>query len=111
MKFAEMLLKIQDHDFSVSVDEDDNTVTFSKYSPAGQDFSFSVDINDDLEEFAQSVWSFYEDYDVSYEAYIWLDNTGHGRNGAPYDMRDVYDDMAACRQYINDIYDIIRECI
>ena len=36
------------------------------------------------------------DFDVSYEAYLWLDDTGHGRNGAPYEMIDVYEDMEEC---------------
>lgn len=25
--------------------------------------------------------------------YLWLDDEGHGSNGAPYDMKDVYEDM------------------
>lgn len=34
-----------------------------------------------------------KEYDVSYETYLWLDDEGHGSNGAPYDMKDVYEDM------------------
>ena len=34
----------------------------------------------------------YENYDVSYETYIWLDNTGHGANGAPHELEDVLAD-------------------
>lgn len=81
---------------------------FGKYSPAGQDFGFEVE-GEDLEDLAHNIERFYDDYDVSYEAYLWLDEWGHGRNGAPYDMRDVYEDMLECRDYVWDLYEIIKE--
>ena len=81
---------------------------FGKYSPAGQDFGFEVE-GEDLEDLAHNIERFYDDYDVSYEAYLWLDEWGHGRNGAPYDMRDVYEDMLECRNYVCDLYEIIKE--
>ena len=53
------------------------------------------------------------DYDVSYETYLWLDNTGHGKNGAPYELEDVLEDIKACEQYIKDttwiVYDFIEK--
>ena len=36
---------------------------------------------------------------------MWLDIDGHGKNGAPYDMRDVYDDMEAVNDMLWDLYD------
>ena len=81
---------------------------FGKYSPAGQDFGFEVE-GEDLDELADNIERFYDDYDVSYEAYLWLDEWGHGRNGAPYDMRDVYEDMLECRDYVWGLYEIIKE--
>lgn len=30
---------------------------------------------------------------MSYETYLWLDSNGHGKNDAPYDMKDVYEDV------------------
>lgn len=100
--------KIRDNGWSVE-EEDDNTYRFGKYSPAGQDFSFAVDIGEDLEEFADNVEEYYDDFDVSYETYLWLDSTGHGSNGAPYDMKDLYEDMETCREYIYELYELIKE--
>lgn len=51
-----------------------------------------------------SIHQAFDNFDVSYEAYIWLDNTGHGTNGAPYEMRGVLEDMEACEQMILDLY-------
>lgn len=60
---------------------------FSKFSPAGRDFSFSVTLkNADFSAFINELEDFYEGYDVDYETYIWLDDEGHGKNGAPTDF-------------------------
>lgn len=90
--------------------------TFSKYSPFGQDFSFDIttQINEDdepedvLDTFIGNLDDFYESYDVSYETYLWLDEWGHGKNGAPYDMRDLYNDFKACENYIEELLDKVK---
>ena len=104
--YKKLIAKIKKHGFSVNRDEDE--WEFGKYSPAGQDFSFSV-YADDIDELAEKVLAYYDDFDVSEEAYLWLDHTGHGCNGAPYDMKDVYEDMEACQDYIYEVYEIIKE--
>ena len=81
---------------------------FSKYSPAGQDFGFEVE-GEDLDELADNIYKYYEDYDVSYETYLWLDEYGHGKNGAPDDMKDLYEDMQACKDAVLELYEIIKE--
>ena len=87
----------------------DTDCSFSRYSPADQDFSFNIDLKETCEEFANEVYAYYEAYDPSYEAYLWLDSDGHGKNGAPYEMGDVYDDMKACEGFIYELYEIIME--
>jgi hypothetical protein len=81
--------------------------TFSQFSPAGQDFNVEITAND-LEELSMRLDDYYEAYDVSYEAYLWLDNTGHGTNGAPHDMKDVYDDMVACEEMLKELSEAIE---
>ena len=73
--------------------EDGNVYDFGWWSPAGQDFHIQVDTENDVGYFLHNLYSVYNDFDVSVETYLWLDDTGHGRNGAPYDMKDVYEDM------------------
>ena len=99
--------KLEANDFSITY-EDDGCIYFSKYSPAGQDFGFSVG-GDDLHELAVSIYNYYESFDVCYETYLWLDEMGHGKNGAPYDMKDLYEDMEACEQIILELYELIKE--
>ena len=104
----ELIDKIENAGFSVS-HEEGNDYYFSRYSTAGQDFGFSIDTGEDIAEFARNVLRHYEDFDVSYEAYLWLDENGHGKNGAPYDMRDLYNDMEECEGFISELYDLLME--
>lgn len=84
--------------------------SFEKFSPAGQDFSFEVSVPNEEDEdifydnVADVIFMYWEDFDVCQETYIWLDETGHGRNGAPYDMKELYEDMQACSDMIHDLW-------
>lgn len=53
--------------------------------------------------------SWKQNYDGGYAAYLWLDNTGHGLNGAPYDMKDVYEDMEACKKMVYELWKLLSE--
>ena len=52
---------------------------------------------------------YYEGFDVDSETYLWLDDNGHGTNGAPYRMRDVLEDMEAAERGIENLLDAIKE--
>ena len=90
--------------------DDCYTFTFQKFSPYGQDFSFDVDLEDkNIETLINGIHQYYFDFDVSYETYLWLYNEGHGKNGAPYDMKDIYEDMEDCAQMIRELYNTFRQ--
>ena len=90
--------------------ETDIIFSFQKYSPAGRDFCFEVCVPNDEDEYviydsvADAIYTYFEGFDVSYETYIWLDEEGHGKNGAPYDMSDVYKDTESCEKMIDDLW-------
>lgn len=95
-----------------NIDEDENKVTVDMqfYSPKGQDFNFSIEMCsevDDTDEFNQkftdAIDIYADNYDVCYETYIWLDEFGHGKNGAPYNMRDLYNDNEWCKNRMETI--------
>ena len=87
---------------------EDGDYELEKYSPAGQDFILSISA-DTIEEFADKLYERYDNWDSSEEAYIWLDEDGHGKNGAPYDMKDLYEDMDDCRDMIDELEKAIRK--
>lgn len=107
MKLKKALIKaLEAADFSIYVDNDD--VRFQKYSPEGQDFNFTVSATHNLTDLFNDIYDYYDNFDPSEEAYYWLDNSGHGKNGAPYDMGDLYNDMVVCKGYIKEAAEIIR---
>ena len=83
---------------------DQSVVNFQKYSPDGQDFFFDIWKDDDGSSLDHDIFEYYDSFDVSSEAYLWLDSDGHGKNGAPYDMKDVYEDMEACAEMVKELY-------
>ena len=103
-----IISKIEENDFTVDL-EGGGRYRFGKYSSEGQDFSFVVDIGNTYKELATNILEYYYTFDPSAEAYLWLDDTGHGKNGAPYEMIDVYNDMVECRGFIYDLYEIVKE--
>lgn len=93
-----------------SNDGDDFSYEFSQFSPAGQDFRFEAKIEDNnVYTLLNNIRDYYDCYDCSYEVYLWIDNTGHGTNGAPYDMKDVYEDMEACEEMIFELWGSLSE--
>ena len=53
--------------------------------------------------------NYYEGFDVDAETYVWLDQFGHGKRGAPYRMRAVLEDMEATEKMIEELLDAIKE--
>ena len=74
---------------------------FSQYTKAGQDFNFSAEMRyADPETLIKSVREYYENYDPDEEAYLWIGDDGHGKNGAPYRISDIVADMEAAESMV-----------
>lgn len=106
----EELIKIAESD-SWTVTEEEYTngkgLLFSRYSPAGQDFSISTGPFESAEELLEHIKEYHDNFDVDYETYIWLNSDGHGKNGAPYHIKDVVEDMEYCKKMILDLYKLL----
>lgn len=91
--------------------EDERYYTFEIFSPAGQDFIFDIDKNEaiNLETLSSEIYAYYNSFDVDEATYLWLDETGHGRNGAPYNMEDVLEDMKWCENKTYELFIIVQK--
>lgn len=98
--------KIEELDWNVAEDGE-NQYMVSKFSPAGQDFNIRID-GEYVEDLIDDIHTCYENFDVSEETYLWLDNTGHGTNGAPYEMKDILEDMEACEEMILELHEDLK---
>lgn len=83
---------------------------FSKFTPAGQDFNFTAEMTgDDPDTLVKSIEEYYEAFDPDYEAYLWIGEDGHGKNNAPYHIKDIVDDMKAAEEMVSRLSDILNE--
>lgn len=96
VKYLENKLKDTEWKVNTTINESEEQVELSieKWSPTGRDIVFECEFKDKTtkEDISKTFKEYYESYDVSYETYIWLDWDGHGKNGAPYEMKDVLED-------------------
>ena len=77
------------------------TFHFAKFTPHGQEFSFSANTFDnDRNVLLENIFEYYQDYDPDYEAYLWIGPNGHGQNGAPYHIADIVEDMKAAEDMV-----------
>lgn len=92
-------------EFGWKVDLESDCIEFQKYSTAGKDFIVTIPLEDvkTPKDLVNEIFNFYDAYDPSYEAYLCLDDFGHGVNGAPYEMGDVYKDAIECKSMVFDL--------
>lgn len=75
-KYLEILKK---QDWSVNSYTDDGRVELGKYSPAGEDFSMCVNV----ENFPEAVMEYYESFDVDDHIEMWVEARKNGVSGVP----------------------------
>lgn len=81
--------------------EDGGNILFEKQSPNFQNFNLYInDVEPTMSNFEDKFNEALDNFDPSYEAYLCLDNTGHGRNGD--EMGVVYQDMVDCQEMSKD---------
>lgn len=101
----------EDEDWSVHnycEDFSEVELEFCKYTSAGQDFSFCISTKSGAKrDFLEEMKDYIDDYDPDYEATLWTDEWGHGKNGAPYRLADIIADMEECKHNMQDLHDVI----
>lgn len=94
--------------FNITISEgEDVNISFAKTSSYGKDFNFEISVDKYASMFGiwRELQSYQNNFDVSAEAYLWLDESGHGKNGAPFEMIDVYNDMEECKGFVTELAD------
>ena len=87
-----------------SVTKDRYDIELQFYTDYGQDFSFLVNRNED---YVKQVYDYYNSFDPDEEALLWVDDSGHGKNGAPYRLRDIITDMEEVENELEKLYDAL----
>ncbi|MBV4225694.1 hypothetical protein KSZ12_07470 [Parabacteroides distasonis] len=82
---------------------------FQQYTKTGQDFNFCAVMKDnDIDSLVSEIEEYYESFDPDYEAYLWIGTDGHGKNGAPYHIKDIVSDMEEAEAMIKTLYETLK---
>lgn len=102
---------IEENGWDVSIEENNSgklLVELSKYTPAGNDFNFCVEMKKEHpESLTENILEYYENFDPDYEASLWIGADGHGKNGAPYHIKDIVVDMEMAERMIYELYETL----
>lgn len=67
--------------------------------------------DNDIDGLLKEIERYYEAYDPDYEAYLWIGSDGHGKNGAPYHIKNIVSDMEAAEEMINTLYETLKTAL
>lgn len=78
---------------------DDATLVFTLYPSLPISYDGQTEIYaKSLDEFIRKTQQLYECFDPDEETSLWIGPDGHGKNGAPYHIRDILNEMDALNQ-------------
>ena len=97
-----LIAKAQELDWTVNVD--DNCWEFGKYSPAGEDFWFSISNKDVVKELLE----YYEGFDTEDHVMMHMEAKKHGVSGVP-SLKELVADADAIEEMIEELYDALHE--
>lgn len=100
-KYIEIL---EENDWSISSYIDGGRVEVQKYSPAGEDFSMCVEV----ENFPESVREYANNFDADEHAEMWIKARGIVF-GVPESIRELIDDAKAIQDMLNELADALEE--
>lgn len=77
---------------------DDTIFEFEKMIGT-QDFVLAISYKEkSLQSFVFQIENYLKNFDVDYETSIWIGKDGHGKNGAPYHIKDILDEMYSAKE-------------
>lgn len=100
----------EDLGWTAKYNEENGILSLQIWTPQSQDFNTDIDIKQGWfpDDAIASIYFYWESFDISKHTYLWLDETGHGKNGAPFDMLDVYNDFKWVSDRLYDLYEEIK---
>lgn len=101
IKWEDVVKDIAEH-FDWNVTINNNIFTFQMFTSHGRYFDIKFEA-DNFKTLCDKLENYYDNFDVSKETYLCLDNSGHGKIGTLYDMLDVYKNMEECKDKINEL--------
>ena len=88
---------------------DDNIVTFQVDLPINYDTTTEIQAKT-MQEVIEEARSMAE-MDVDYEASLWIGDDGHGKNGAPYHIKDIVQEMEDYAEALEELAETLEAAV
>ncbi|SFB10173.1 hypothetical protein [Selenomonas ruminantium] len=86
--------------------EDGNTYGFRW---TGGDYDGYIILSGDtISDLEDDAYVAYENFDVDEETALWIGEDGHGKNGAPYRIRDILEEFENYEKDLENLWDNLR---
>lgn len=84
-------------------------IELEQYSPAGEDFSMSIDFDKEniVDSFLENLKSYSDGFDVNEHVEMWLPSRGKG--GCPSEICELLEDAEAIKDMIETLYETLCE--
>jgi hypothetical protein len=82
-------------------------ICFENWTSAGQNLIFENNF-ENIEELLKSLKSRVLNFDIKEEANYWINEQGHGTNGAPFLKKDILKDMREAKKMYKELYNAIK---
>ena len=97
MKIDPRLISICEENGWTVDESDDNYIELRQHSPAGEDFSFCVD----MEKFTENVRAYEGDFSVDEHVELWIPS--RGEDGVPLSIRALVEDAEAIKMMLGEL--------
>lgn len=91
-------------DWRVIASEDE--IELEKYSPAGEDFIFSIT---DMDDIPHAVWEYADDFDVDEHIEMWILARRSGTSGIP-PTTELVKDARTIKTMLRELADALSDC-
>jgi hypothetical protein len=92
-------------------------ISLTTYSPQEQEHFHEISIKHqpdgeiDYMSMMDELYECVDAFDVEEETMLWVDEDGHGKNGAPYRLKDLLKDMEWCKKQSMKLYKKLNEFV
>ena len=87
----------------------DGEYEFETYSPAGEDFIFSIPTNDDPSYVVGSIIDYADSFGVDEHVELWIG--GRAQNGIPSSVRELVEDAEEIKSMLDDLAEAMRKLV
>lgn len=104
-KYYDFVDELEDLGWNVELDDND-CITLSQYTPAGEDFSFEVEFHDgNMKDIYREMYEYYQGFDVEDHVQMWLEAKSNGVSGVP-GVVDLVEDAQEIDRMLEEVSDL-----